>query len=263
VTEIDDPAMLEDQFQPSDPASSPAIVPPTVSSPGTGAALLQVAVATGVPTQLLVASVLAAFGMRAGTSANPVPSFFAAVALIDTLVLLALIRLFLRAGGEQPRAVLLGTRPAREVVLGLTLFPVLFLGLLTVIGVLAAVFPSLHTAPVNPYEMFFHSRIDVAVFAVVGVVAGGVREEVQRGFILHRFRQRLGGGTVGLAVWSLAFGLGHYPQGWDVALGMMGAGAFWGWLYLRRGSVVAPMVNHAVFDLVQVVKIAFMRSVGA
>ena len=29
-------------------------------------------------------------------------------------------------------------------------------------------------------------------------------------------------------------------------------GAFWATVYLRRGSVVAPMVSHSGFDLLQV-----------
>ena len=37
---------------------------------------------------------------------------------------------------------------------------------------------------------------DAVIFAVVVMVAGGVREEVQRGFIVHRFGQYLGGGVV-------------------------------------------------------------------
>jgi membrane protease YdiL (CAAX protease family) len=30
-------------------------------------------------------------------------------------------------------------------------------------------------------------------------------------------------------------------------------GAFWGVVYLRRKSIVAPMISHAAFDLLQVV----------
>jgi membrane protease YdiL (CAAX protease family) len=240
-----------------------AAPPQFPSVPGAGAALLQVVIASGVPTQFALAILLSALGMRTGTMANPVPLFLAVVTLTDSVVVLALIHVFLTAGGERPRAVLVGGRPMREVVLGLMLFPVLFLGLLTLIATVARLCPALHTVPINPYETFFHRPADAALFAVVVVIAGGVREEVQRGFVLHRFGQRLGGTTVGLFVWSLAFGAGHYGQGWDVAIGMAGAGAFWGWLYLRRGSVIAPMVNHAAFDLLQVVKMAFLRGLGA
>ena len=36
--------------------------------------------------------------------------------------------------------------------------------------------------------------MDAAIFALVVMIAGGVREEIQRGFVLHRFEQYLGGG---------------------------------------------------------------------
>jgi membrane protease YdiL (CAAX protease family) len=224
--------------------------------------LWQIVFASGVPTQVVLSLLLSALGLRAGTLVNPLPLFVAVVALTDAAVVLILIHVFLTTGGERTRAVLVGDRPARELVLGLLLLPATFVGLLITIDTIARVFPSLHNVAMNPYEEFFHRRVDALLFAVVVVVAGGIREEAQRGFILHRFGQRLGGAAVGLLVWSLAFGLGHYAQGWDVAIGMAGAGAFWGWLYLRRRSVLAPMANHAAFDLLQVAKMAATRSLG-
>ena len=91
------------------------------------------------------------------------------------------------------------------------------------------------------------------------MVAGGVREEVQRGFIVHRFGQYLGGGGLGVAFYSLLFGLGHYEQGYDAAIATAVLGAFWGVLYLRRGSIVAPVVSHAGFNLAQVLKYVTLR----
>ena len=60
------------------------------------------------------------------------------------------------------------------------------------------------------------------------MIAGGVREEIQRGFVLRRFEQYLGGGAIGLVVFSVLFGLGHLEQGRDVALATAVLGAFWG-----------------------------------
>jgi hypothetical protein len=54
--------------------------------------------------------------------------------------------------------------------------------------------------------------------AVVLVVAGGIREEVQRAFLLRRFEQWLGGPVVGVIVASIGFGAGHIIQGRDVAV---------------------------------------------
>ena len=91
------------------------------------------------------------------------------------------------------------------------------------------------------------------------MVAGGVREEIQRGFILHRFSQYLGGGAVGVVVHSALFGLGHVDQGWDATLAVGTLGAIWGTIYLMRRSIIAPMVSHAGFNLAQLVKFMALR----
>ena len=55
-------------------------------------------------------------------------------------------------------------------------------------------------------------------------------------------------------VTSAAFGAGHLMQGVDATIATGLLGAFWGVIYLRRRSCVAPMVSHAGFDLVQIVQ---------
>ena len=77
------------------------------------------------------------------------------------------------------------------------------------------------------------------------MIAGGVREEIQRAFILHRFSVWLGGGSLGVVIGSIAFGAGHLVQGYDAALATGLLGVFWGIVYLRRRSVVAPIVVKA------------------
>src|SRR2546426_994037 len=83
------------------------------------------------------------------------------------------------------------------------------------------------------------------------VVAGGVREEIQRAFLLHRFEVWLGGRGVGIVVGSAAFGAGHLLQGADAAVATGLLGVFWGIVYLRRRSVVAPVVSHSGFNVLQ------------
>ena len=98
------------------------------------------------------------------------------------------------------------------------------------------------------------------VFALVLIVAGGIREEVQRAFLLRRFERWLGGPRVGLVVTSAAFGAGHFVQGADAAVATAALGAFWGAVYLRRRSVAAPVVSHAGFNVLQVAQyLAFGR----
>jgi len=111
--------------------------------------------------------------------------------------------------------------------------------------------PWLHTVPTNPMQNFVRTPRDAAAFAVIAVVAGGLREEVQRAFLLRRFERWLGGGRVGVIVTSVAFGLGHKIQGLDAAVATSLLGGFWAFIYLRRRSVVAPVVSHSGFNLLQ------------
>ena len=87
--------------------------------------------------------------------------------------------------------------------------------------------------------------------AVVLVVAGGIREEIQRAFLLRRFEHWLGGPVVGVVVASVGFGAGHIIQGVDVAVVTGLLGMFWAVIYLRRRSIVAPVVSHSGFNLLQ------------
>ena len=172
----------------------------------------------------------------------------------------ALILILLHAHGEHPREVLLGRRPLLgEVVAGA---PMVLIALSIALAVLVAVqrfLPSLHTVEHNPLQELLRSPRDAWLFALVVIVAGGIREEIQRAFLLHRFERWLGGGTVGLICTSIAFGAGHLLQGADAALATALLGAFWGVVYLRRRSCVAPMVSHAGFDLIQILQFLVAR----
>ena len=75
-----------------------------------------------------------------------------------------------------------------------------------------AVAPSLHTVENNPLRDLIRSPRSALLFALVVLVAGGIREEIQRAFLLHRFEVYLGGSTVGIVVASAAFGAGHLLQ---------------------------------------------------
>ena len=89
---------------------------------------------------------------------------------------------------------------------------------------LRSLFPQLRNVPDNPLEAMARTLGGAAVLMVVSIVAGGVREEVQRAFLLHRFRTDLGGPMTGLILTSVGFGLGHVVQGWDamIVTGLLG-----------------------------------------
>ena len=113
--------------------------------------------------------------------------------------------------------------------------------------------------PNNPLEGLIGDHPGaIWLFLLVVIVAGGVREELQRAFLLHRFRGDLGQPWLGLVITSIAFGLGHTLQGRDAAVITGALGAAWGVLYLTRRSALAPMVSHSLFNSGELLR-AFLR----
>jgi membrane protease YdiL (CAAX protease family) len=115
----------------------------------------------------------------------------------------------------------------------------------------------MHDVTTNPFQGLIRTRGDALMFAAVAVVGGGVREEVQRAFILNRFERYLGGGWAGLGISSVGFGLGHVIQGRDVAVTTAVLGAFWGVVYLKRRSMAASVVSHSGFNAAEIFRYTF------
>jgi len=218
------------------------------------ASIIEIILCSGVPTQLFFGLLLMAAGI-APLAPNGDLAFthVVLVALIDTAVVTWLAAFFLRLRGESAREVLLGRRARlREAALGLALVPVVFAVVAAAAYTIQTFTPWLRNVPSNPLEALLSDPWRVAIMLVVVSFGGGFREEVQRAFILHRFEQHLGGAMVGLVVFSVAFGLGHLLQGYDAAILTGLLGILWGVVYLRRRSIVAPVVSHAVFNILQV-----------
>lgn len=247
------------------PASEPAATDPELTPATTAprpadrvASLLEVLACSGI-TQLLLGQVLLVAGVPPLDAHGQLSlRFVVLVTLADAAALVGLVLFFLRVRGERPRDVLLAHRSAwREALHGVILLPLVFLAIGALALAVQHLAPWLHNVPDNPLAALLGSGEALAVVAVVVVVGGGVREEVQRAFVLHRFEQHLGGPWVGLFVFSTLFGLGHALQGWDVTIMTGALGVIWGFTWLRRRSVLAPVVCHSLFNLIEVAWFGF------
>jgi membrane protease YdiL (CAAX protease family) len=215
----------------------------------------EVVLCSGLPTQLALTGVARLAGLEPLTPTGGLSvAFITAISLGDTVLLVSLIVWLLRRRGERLRDVFLGDRPQRrDVTLGLVLVPALLVFISSTMWLLRSWNPDLRNVPDNPLEAMARTVGGAIAMVVVSMVAGGVREELQRAFLLHRFRTDLGGAMNGLILTSVGFGLGHVVQGWDamIVTGMLGA--FWGAVYLSRGSVTTGVVSHALTNAAQVV----------
>src|SRR5689334_17792969 len=161
-------------------------------------ALLEVVICSDFLTQIALGGTLSVFGFQPYIQGRLSVRYVVGLSLADAMLLIGLVLILLYAHGERPRDVLIGTRPlVGEVAAGL---PMILLALGIAVAVLLGVrqfAPSLHTVEHNPLQELLRSPRDASLFALVVLVAGGIREEIQRAFLLHRFEQWLGGAGTG------------------------------------------------------------------
>ncbi len=222
------------------------------------AALAEIGLCSGIPTQMVVGLALRLAGWSPfnATGGLSLP-FVLVLSVADTLLVVGFMVVLTRAQGQSASDLWLGRRPAlREVAYGALLIPAIFLLVVVLLNAMRALAPGLHNVQVNPLEQLASTPGTALLFGSVAILAGGVREELQRAFLLHRFEQHLGGIRVGIVVLSIGFGLGHIVQGWDAVIGTGVLGAFWAVLYARRRSVLAPMVSHSGFNALEVLRVA-------
>ncbi len=216
-------------------------------------AIVEILLCSGIPSQLALAYMFALAGFTPHVGGRLSLAYIASLLLVDATVLIALIFWLLRRRGEHPRDVFLGARPVgHEIKLGVGLTFVVFALAVVVLSTARVFFPSLHNVKENPLQDLIHTPAQAFILAIVATISGGLREEIQRAFILHRFEQYLGGAYVGLILYSLVFGLGHSLQGWDAVLTTALLGAFWGAIYIARRSIVAPVVSHSGFNAAEI-----------
>jgi membrane protease YdiL (CAAX protease family) len=107
-----------------------------------------------------------------------------------------------------------------------------------------------------PQQVPSDPSVVLAVITVVyAIVIAPIHEELFfRGVLFRGVRDRFGLGP-GLLATGLGFALVHYLEGpWQGALLLMGVmffnGIAIGWWYERRGTIVAPVVAHMVFNVI-------------
>lgn len=221
-------------------------------------AIIEILLCSSVPTQLAIGAILKLAGVASVDAAGRYSfQFIFILSLADTLLVIALMVIFMRVHGERSGRMWIGDRPlTREVLIGLVTVPIIFVVVGLMLNAIRLAMPWLHNVETNPLEQLAGTPVQAAMFGLVAIVAGGVREELQRAFMLHRFEQYLGGAAVGVIVTSLGFGYLHGVQGHDAMITTGALGAFWAIVYLRRRSSIAPVISHAGFNSVEILRVA-------
>lgn len=224
-------------------------------------AIFEILLCSGIPSQLALAYMMTLAGLTPMVDGRLSLGYVATLLLLDATLLIGLIFWLLRKHGERPADVFLGIRPVGgEVRLGVWLTAAVFALAVAILSAARILFPALNNVKENPLQDLIQTPVQAFILAIVATISGGLREEIQRAFILHRFEQYLGGAHVGLVLYSLVFGLGHSLQGWDAVLTTTMLGAFWGWIYISRRSIVAPVVSHSGFNAAEIFVFLAARS---
>ena len=190
----------------------------------------------------------------------------------EAFITLGFIVLFLRSRGEGLRNIgWIWHNPGWEILLGIGCVPLLF-GSTILVNVFFNLFLPDYVSTSNPLLELIEGYGDLLLLLISSIFVGGIKEEIQRAFVLDRFERYLGaivlmpflrisgrssseqdgrrvGIIVGLTLWSLFFAYGHAVQGIDNAVGAGILGLCFGLLYIWRRNLVAPIVAHALFDV--------------
>ena len=215
-------------------------------------ALFEVLLLAGVVSSLLA---MLPFAFSASPREHLLDNAGDAIAylLLEAAITLLLMFLVMRAHGETLTWLGLSwTRWGVNVLAGLEIVPVLFLLNLVVSLIFQTFFPK-YFMESNPLAELVRSPQDLLLFTIAALIAGGFKEELQRAFILRRFQAYLGGAGLGLMLWSIVFGLGHYLQGVQGVVAATLFGLIFGAVYLIRGNLIIPMAAHGAYDTLALV----------
>lgn len=145
----------------------------------------------------------------------------------------------------------------REVALGVVLFvPVYFGARLLERALQAAGFSS----PPMPEPSFLSPQgiVQIILASVLVVVIAVAEETIFRGYLMLRFKSITASSFAAVVLSSFIFTLGHGYEGAAGIITVGVLGAIYSIVYLRRGSLVAPITMHFLQDFIGIVLVPLL-----
>lgn len=176
----------------------------------------------------------------------------AASTLLRDLSLVGLIVFFAWRNGESLGRIGWTFKHAmNDIVLGVMLFVPFFFGIGLLESILVALgFSAPKTAPsfLSP-----NGTAQFALAAVLVVVVALAEETIFRGYLILRLKAITGSSTAAVLLSAIVFSLGHGYEGSAgvITVGVLGIGL--ALIYLRRQSLVSPVVIHFLQDFLGLV----------
>jgi membrane protease YdiL (CAAX protease family) len=170
--------------------------------------------------------------------------------VLSSIFIVGLVVLFQRIHRRDDR-LQLKFFPSRQwwkaMAIGLAFVPVFFLFMLVAAAAMDFLFPG-SVLEENPVLQLVRTPFHLILFLISSVLAGGLREEVQRAFVINRSEVYFWSPWLGLGAWSIFFGLQHFAQGPAAILITAFLGFGFGWMYIRWKNILAPFISHACFN---------------
>ncbi|MBN1571067.1 MAG: CPBP family intramembrane metalloprotease [Acidobacteria bacterium] len=221
-------------------------------------AVFEVLLISGVISSLLAGLILYAFLGKAPVDPLKNAVLFSIFILLESGIAFLFLATILKCHRETIFG--LGLKHNRwkpHILIGLSLVPPLFLINAAVAVTFKLYFPKYYNE-LNPLTDLIHTPRQLILIIFSALIAGGIKEELQRAFILTRFREYLGGAGLGLVLWSIAFGVGHYVQGIQGVLIATIYGLIFGIVYILSRSLIAPIIAHSIYDTIALLTYWFL-----
>ena len=211
-------------------------------------ALFEILLLSGVPSSFLAMYCFSFIYGGASQSLLKDPRILALFLIFESGITYSLLFAVLKVHGETMQSIgLHRNRWKSHFIVGLIVVPFLFAVNDIVVWVLQVYLPRYYMKG-NPIIDNIRTSQDLALTLVAAIIAGGILEELQRALILNRFSRYLGGAPIGLVLWSIIFGMGHYLQGTQAIVSAGIYSIIFGMLYLLRRSLIAPITAHCIYN---------------
>jgi uncharacterized protein len=168
--------------------------------------------------------------------------------LLDAAITFLLLTILMKCHRETIQDLGLSWRRWKpNIIIGILTVPFLFL-INAFFAYMIRIYLPAYYRESNPLTAIIHTPQQLGLFIFSAIVAGGIKEELQRAFILNKFQRYLGGAGTGLVLWSCAFGAGHYEQGLQGIVVATIYGLIFGYIYFATESLIAPIVAHGAYN---------------
>lgn len=184
---------------------------------------------------------------------------FAASTLLTDMAFVALVLFFLWRNGEPfVRAGLAWRHLGHELLVGALLYPAVAAGMLLVAALCHRLGLS-EARHATPRFLAAQGGVQLMLASVLVLVVAFAEEVLFRGYLLLRLSEVQGRISMAVVLSAAVFSIGHTYEGAAGVVTVFAMGVALGMIRLWRGSLIAPIVIHALQDFLAIVVVPMLH----